>query len=782
MDVIHKNKLCGGVKMKDVTEIKRFSGNLAVSDIAIILTKHLIFALFGFFTTRAPVLNGLLPFGLSVVGGSVLKYCAASVFGALIGYLLPAVEISTFRYVAAALGVAAIKFLISGTTKENVKPVISAVIVFAVVLSVGIVTVKKDVYDMLTALTEALLAAGGAYFVKRSTLALSREDISLSVEELSGLLICVSLLLSGFFGITIIGISLGRILAIALVLSAARFGSTTVGTVCGVAFGFASLLCTGDSTAIILFSFGGLLSGVFSILGKYAVIIAFLGSTFISVALTYHETSVIYLIEALIGAIIFLFVPKTFGIKIGKILSPTPATEAPVGLKKAVTMRLGFAANALSDASQTVEHVAVELSKINSPDFDGVIKGVERDACKGCTLRIHCWEAKRRETTDALLDMTRAVKNGEYMPQLYAPDEFKGRCLRPDSVGNALFKNYSDYASRIAAENRVDEVRSVVTDQFEGISEMLNDLCREIEEGEMFDNASAEAVAAAVKNIDLRPRECCCKIDKFGRMTVEIRITDAKDTVINRIHVMRQVSAACDRDFDAPTLTKIGGETLITICERPVLKVDVGVSQIACSNHTMCGDAYNYFLDGKGRMVMVLSDGMGTGGRAAVDGAMASGLIGRLIKAGFGYDCALRILNSSMLFKSTDESLATVDISVIDLFSGKTELLKAGAAPTLVRRSGRTGKAQSSSLPVGILRQVGFDKAVIRLKKGDILLMMSDGVTGDGTEWICAELESWGDGTAKELSEHIALCAKRRREDNHEDDITVLAAIIDKAV
>jgi hypothetical protein len=52
MDVIHKNKLCGGVKMKDVTEIKRFSGNLAVSDIAIILTKHLIFALFGFYNTE----------------------------------------------------------------------------------------------------------------------------------------------------------------------------------------------------------------------------------------------------------------------------------------------------------------------------------------------------------------------------------------------------------------------------------------------------------------------------------------------------------------------------------------------------------------------------------------------------------------------------------------------------------------------------------------------------------------------------------------------------------
>ncbi len=768
--------------MKDSTKIKSGGYNFAVSDIVVSLTKHLIFAIFGFFTTRAPILSGLLPFGLSVVGGSVLKYCAASTFGALIGYILPTTQVSTFRYIAAALGIAAIKLLISGTTKENTKPVISGVVVFAVMLSVGIVTVKKDVYDMLTALTEALLAAGGAYFVKRSVLALSREDSSLSVEELSGLLISVSLLLSGFFGINIVGISIGRFLAIALVLAAARFGSTAIGTACGVAFGFASLLCGGDSTAIILFAFGGMLSGVFSRLGKYAVIIAFMGSTFISIALTYNEMSVIYIIEAFIGAIIFLLIPKTFGIKIGKVLSPAPATEAPVGLKKAVTMRLGFAANALSDASQTVEHVAVELSKINSPDFDGVIKGVERDACKGCTLRIHCWEAKRRETTDALIEMTRAVKNGEYMPQNFAPDEFKGRCLRCDSVGNALFKNYTDYASRIAAENRVDEVRSVVTDQFEGISEMLNDLCREIEKGEMFDNAAAETVAAALKNIDVRPSECCCKIDKYGRMTVEIRLTDTRDTVINRIHIMRQVSLACDRDFDAPTLTKIGGETLITICERPLLKADVGVSQIACSNHSMCGDAYNYFLDGKGRMVMVLSDGMGTGGRAAVDGAMASGLIGRLIKAGFGYDCALRILNSSMLFKSTDESLATVDISVIDLFSGKTELLKAGAAPTLVRRSGRTGKAQSTSLPVGILREIGFDKATIRLKKGDILLMMSDGAANEGTEWICAELEAWGDGNAKELAEHIAMCAKRRREDNHEDDITVMSAIIGKAI
>lgn len=768
--------------MKDSVKIRQMSRDFTLSDIAVSVTKHILFAVFGFFGARAQVLSGLLPFGMGVVGGSVIRYTAASTFGALIGYILFATEGSAFRYVAAVVGIAAIKALLSFSSHEDEKPILSSVIVFAVVFSVGIVTVKQEVYSIVTAVTEALLSAGSTYFVKRSTIAVRRDVGSLTVEELSCLLITAALLLSSLYSVSALGISLGRILSVAVVLAAARFGSTAVGTVCGVAFGFAAVICGADPSVIILFSFGGMLSGVFSLLGKYAVIISFIISAFIGTALASTPEAIIYIIEASIGSAVFLLIPSGFGIKIGRVLSPVTDTEVPSGLKKAVTMRLGFAAGALRDTAGTVEQVAIELSKINSPDFGGVVKAVERDACRGCTLRIHCWEAKKSETTTAVIDMTKAVKNGEYMPQKFAPDEFKGRCLRLDSVGDALFRNYTDYASRLAAENRLEEVRQVVTDQFEGIAELLSDLVSEIDKGEMFDTAAAETLASALKSIDVRPTECCCKTDKYGRMTVEIRLKNRKDTVINRIHIMRQVSAACDRDFDTPVVTKTAEETLVTLSERAVLSADVGVSQIACSKHSMCGDAYNYFLDGKGRMIMVLSDGMGSGGRAAVDGAMASGIMSRLIKAGFSYDCALRVLNSSMLFKSTDESLATVDISVIDLFTGKTDLLKAGAAPTLVRRSGRTGKAQSTSLPAGILREIGFDKATIRLRRGDILLMMSDGAVNDSTEWICAELEAWGDGTAAELSDHIAAAARRRRTDNHEDDITVMAAIIGKAV
>ncbi|MEE1074364.1 MAG: SpoIIE family protein phosphatase, partial [Acutalibacteraceae bacterium] len=236
------------------------------------------------------------------------------------------------------------------------------------------------------------------------------------------------------------------------------------------------------------------------------------------------------------------------------------------------------------------------------------------------------------------------------------------------------------------------------------------------------------------------------------------------------------------RRFDLPTVTCEGDRIRAALCEMPVYDVEIGSDQHIANNGRLCGDCLDYFNDGFGKTYALVCDGMGTGGRAAVDGAMASGLMARLLKAGFGYDCSLKILNSSMLFKSTDESLATVDIASIDLYTGTTELYKAGAAPTIIRRSGKTGKAQSTSLPAGILRDIGFDKASVKCKNGDIVVLMSDGVTSGGTDWIRAEIEAWQDGSAQALAERLCECAKRRRDDKHEDDITVMAAILQKAV
>ena len=86
-------------------------------------------------------------------------------------------------------------------------------------------------------------------------------------------------------------------------------------------------------------------------------------------------------------------------------------------------------------------------------------------------------------------------------------------------------------------------------------------------------------------------------------------------------------------------------------------------------------------------------------------------------------------------------------------------------------------------MPAGIVREVGFDSAAVTLKAGDAVVMFSDGASFDGTDWICAEVEAWqGSGTAQQLAEHLVRSARRRRNDGHDDDITVMVCILEKAV
>ncbi len=744
---------------------------------------HISAAAVGFIMSRGAVLGNLLPFGISFIAGCSLTYTPAAATGVFLGYFIPAIGSGGFKYIAAAFAVVAVKLLLGGLKRLSSNPIFLSAMAFLASFLTSAVTLSGLNFNFLSVLCESLFSAMGAFFVCRCFNSFKNAAAGLRADELAALSVLIGMALTGINGFTFNGISLGHILGIAVILTAAKYGGILSGSVSGITVSFAMCLSGVSGEIAVVYAFTGLIAGVFSSFGKYVqtavpLVFSLAGSVMSGSPVLIAQT----VIEAALGSALFLAVPRRAGIRLGKLFSAYPRLSAPDGVKRSLSMRLDIAAGALCDVSDTVEQVAAELSKINSPDFGSVITAVEQDACAGCKLRLHCWESKRDDTLKAVLEMTNAVKSGERSPENAAPEEFKGRCLRVARVANAAYKRYSDYASRIAAENRIDEVRGVVSDQFDGISAMLSELSRELEKDDRFDNSAAEKAAAAIKNLDIRVEECSSKTDKYGRMTIEMRVKKDPSLIINKLQVMKMVSVVCERDFDIPSVSENGGEIFIVLNEHAALRVDVGVEQKCASDSAMCGDAYKYFFDGRGHFIMILSDGMGTGGRAAVDGAMASGLMCRLIKAGFGYDCSLRILNSSMLFKSTDESLATVDIASIDLFTGRVELYKAGAAPTLVRRSGRTGKAESTSLPAGILREVSFDKAVVRCKENDIVVLMSDGAVSEGTEWIKDEIEGFEGGTAEQLSERICEGAKRRRTDGHEDDITVMTAVIKRAV
>lgn len=768
--------------MRDLVKKMQEGSTLYSKEFFSALSLHILVGMLGFVASRGVVFETLMPFGLVFVGGCSSVFLPSSAIGVFVGYFIPAIGSGGFRYIAALLAIVAIRLMLSSYKKLCENPLFLCLVAAISNAVTGIISYSGVPLDALKTIAECIIIFGGVFTVNRAFVSLDREQAGLSSDELICLLGTATILIIGISHIYVFGISLGHTLGVFLILAAAKYGGALASSACGIALSFSAAVTGSFEGGFGIYAFAGLAAGIFGSLGKYAQAVSVIATGIIGISFMQFKTgSAAFFTEIIIGSFLFILIPRSSGITLSKFFYRQPHLHSQDSINQALTMRLNLASHALLDVSDTVSQVSFELGKINAPDFKSVLSFIEQDACAGCKLRIHCWETKSQSTTDAVLNMINIVKGSDTQNNS-ALDEFRGRCLRVKKMEDAVKNRYSQYASQIAAENRIDEVRQVVSEQFEGISDMLGELATSFSCDQQFDSVAAESAVSALKNLGIHTLECAAKVDKFGRMSLEMKINLTDDTILNRLQIMKILSLACERDFDIPNITKTGDYALITVNEHARLRIDIGVDQHCAVPGSICGDAYKYFNDGKGHFIMVLSDGMGTGGRAAVDGAMASGLMARLLKAGFGYDCSLKILNSSMLFKSSDESLATVDIASIDLFTGQTELYKAGAAPTLVRRNGHSGRAESNSLPLGILKEVSFDRAGIRLKADDILLLVSDGVTVDGTEWIRAELESWRDGGAQDLAEHICDCARRRYANTRPDDITVMAAIIEKTV
>lgn len=125
---------------------------------------------------------------------------------------------------------------------------------------------------------------------------------------------------------------------------------------------------------------------------------------------------------------------------------------------------------------------------------------------------------------------------------------------------------------------------------------------------------------------------------------------------------------------------------MITVIEKPNFKMSFGFAQY-CAEGKLCGDTIKTINDTRGHMIFIISDGMGKGGRAALDGAMGAGLLSKLLSAGFGFDSSLKVVNSALLVKSSEESLATLDCACVDLLPENVNFLRRERpGPTLSKK------------------------------------------------------------------------------------------------
>ena len=746
----------------------------------------------GMLCARGLVFGKFSPFGVALAASVPRGGLWAAVLGASLGYLLPSAAYIPVRYVGALLAVAAIRWSLSELKGVNSHPLFAPVVTFLPLLLTGMTLVFISgslSYTAALYVAEAFLGAGCAYFLRRAAFLLqgltgdgkARFQGYLDNGDIAALTVSLGLVVLSFSQITLQGISLGRILMVLVVLVCARLGGIGGGAVAGIAAGVVQGLSTaGLSYLSGAYGLGGLMAGVFSPMGKIATAVAFIlshGVASMQVGAGSQNTILRGAVEVGVATVLYMVLPVSQ--RLAQLFGTRKDTLSGGALRGNIVLRLRHASQALSQVHTSVEEISQKLSDLCAPNLQGVYDRSVETICAGCSVRSVCWRKHKEETMENFRRLTRPLREKGRVDTLDFTEDFSQRCGRAGEMRDEINKNYGRYLLKEAAELRAAQVREVVEEHFQTTAEILDEMAGEFTQYQSFDEEAAQRVAQILQENGVTPLEVCCRLDRFGRMTIEAEVERQRQKRLNRAVFTREISAACGRVFSPPCLSNAGENCRLQMCQRPAYDAARGFSQYSARNGAFCGDCASVFYDGCGRLLAVLSDGMGTGGRAAVDGAMTCAMAESLLKAGIGFDAMLQTVNAALLAKSGDESLATLDIACVDLFTAKAEFHKAGAACTILRRGRKVEVIEASSVPVGIMPQVEFASYSRDLSPGDILVLVSDGVTASGQEWLEDLVLHWDEEENPNLlAQAITDEARHRRSDGHEDDITALALVI----
>lgn len=738
-------------------------------------------AVIGLLMPCAVIYGGLSPFCIGAAACVSGPYTALMALFASIGYLFAPDVVFPLRYIATLFIVVGLQWALSGVKKLTQHTVYAPVLTGVSLLITGLAIHGFDGigWDVVLALVcEALVGAGFAYFCKQAFIALQRSPKStgLSMFEQAALVIVAAVLLMALDRLEVSGISIGRILTVTVILLAAKAGQQQGGMLAGVVLGASTALAMPTyAYAALSYAFGGLIAGVFSRFGRIVTAVMFFGvHTLVILASGDMETVVIGAYETFAASLLFLITPPVAQRAANVLFCRARSEPAVEGLRRLLDMRLQYAAGTMKDIATTVDTVSEKLAAMDAPKLKSIYTDVCEHLCNGCVRRNTCWDIYFSDTMRVFRDLGNTLRDKGRISAKDMDTSFASSCRHLDEVVSAMNSGYARLVAKEHAYQRLSDMRGIVTDQFEGMASLLEELSEDFRHTEKADEQTAARIEAVCGRYRIPIVRASCLVGHRNRLVVELLMEgDTIPDESTRFH--KELCDACGCQLDKPTVTQNGFYTKIRLTEKPRLAVRFASAQLNCENEKLCGDAFEHFYDSEGRYCVVLSDGMGSGGRAAVDGAMTAALAGRMLQAGFHYDNVLRIINSALIVKSKEESLSTLDALQIDLFSGYVKGLKAGAAPAFLYSRGHVCKITASSLPIGILRQVDARHYEEYVDKGDLIVMVSDGVVSDDTAWLEEMIARLArNGTAEKTMASEIVFYARERQGERTDDTTAL--------
>ena len=740
--------------------------------------RFALFAFAGFCFSQLSALGEMSPFTVSFLSAVKFDYCFPIFIASSLGYFLSKPWQTALKYTLISASVCLVRlFAAKRFPHKNIR-LVSYVTSFLSCAVTGIIFISFKDFNYISifmVLCESCLSLCASVFFIRSfrTPVFKTGITGLGIKDSSSLVITVCVFLMCMSGFNIEGLSPARIFSCLVLMFLSFYKGSAVGSVCGVCIGAA--LCIDPSFRYLFpcYALSGLVAGVFSPLGQVVTAMSF-GICYSVISLFQGSGSevIVSLVEVALASASFMIIPSRWISSLGDILKKSGiAPDNPV--YRQVSQNLYTAADNIYEVSAIVSRVSEKLDGIINPEVNKLFANLQQSVCVGCENKSKCWNKMFDSTASDILVLCGIEKRGKGKLPL------EKRCQRKDILLPQIIESSVEYANNMAVKMKTREMRKVLTDQFNSMGDFLRETADRVAGSKIVDSAKSSALRIALQDAGIYTDALSYFCDSDGRVTIEISIID-RPFETDRKKLKHIIEFLSKRRFSDADITVGDVKTTISFEEKYLYDVHFGFSQKPLQKNGLCGDSVSFVSSG-GTKTALISDGMGTGARAAIDSTMTASVLEKLIAGGFSVEGAIRTVNSAMIVKSTDESISTVDAVSINLYTGEAHFYKSGAAVSFIRSGNEIYVIKEESLPVGIIRNVSPSHRKTALAPGDIVLMVSDGVTGEDCGWINDELLSWSTNSMEDLASHITSLALLRSDKNNRDDITAAAIKISRA-
>lgn len=652
--------------------------------------------------------------------------------------------------------------------------------VFLAVLLVQIVPMfftSFYVYDLLTSI---MLAISSFVFYKifANSIPIIKElgkKTVFSVEEVMATSLLLSIAVCALGDFTIFGFSLKNILSILIVLVLGWKNGMLIGATSGIMIGVTlGIISSQDPVLVASYAISGMLAGLFNRLGKIGVVIGFvLGN----IALTYvangNTVPTILIQEILIAFLGLLAIPKRVKIDISdfyskeKLLPETTATgkrlmqnEDTIFKLNTMSQTINDIAKSYGEAASTVvseeelkkqelnnEQIFKEELKINIEQIEEnmLYKEIEENQ-DGIVEDIFKHLLEKDIITEKQL-VSILEKHNNYLVGFYEKNE---QVLEDVSkMIKAINSAYRISRVSFVWKKKMEESKKGVSAGLEEVSKAISTLADEIKEKDEESpfESQKEQVIKLLKEKQIQIDEINIKKAASKKYFVDV-YTNICDEI---------EGTKCNIKKIARILTKVLGDKFIINSQECGLRLNkdkckftymsddnyrlqIGVATSTKAGSPVSGDSHIEAKLEDGKYLLAISDGMGSGPEAMKSSKVAVKMLERLLKAGFDKELSLGLINSTISATSKEDMYATLDIQILDLFSGNMEFIKNGACPTYIKRKGEVQLLKSVTLPAGALEKSDTVVYDYDLQEGDIIIMCSDGVIDSNTEYINKEM------------------------------------------